>query len=352
MSSKLTPQTFRRKSQQPMQAHLVSLSPSIISRLFLLATIGALGCSVQNEASSRDLRSNGEAHALPRKVESALTSACRLQTVGLPCDPDGQGSATECEGLCWVDDSAQVSCVPVAAANLIETDLNGRICGDEQGRDCSRSCENGECVAKNARLGTACRPGPNTTTCDGVCTLLGGEPVCDEVDVCDDVEISDDGCSLTACNFESFEQGCTTTELTNPVCEASKAEPDAASPSPSDASASDAGDAGSVVVTDGGSSSDAGRNTSGSAQTSSVADAAANASSNTSQVMSTGAPDGGTRVDAGTSKREPARVVGGACNFAGHVDSNVAAVGLLALASLVLRRKRELSRSIPQTTQR
>lgn len=303
--------------------------------LVLSANVGSIGCA-SPVSLARSKQDEGPASQLGN-VGEKLTSVCRLETVGLPCDPDGDGSATECEGLCWVDDAAEVSCLALAAVNLVETDLNGRICGDELGRDCSRSCENGECVEKNARLGTACRPGPNSTSCDGVCTLADGEPVCDEVSVCDEVAISEDGCVLTACNFESFEQGCTTVELSNPVCEASQVEPDV------DASAE---------LPDAGTDSDAGSQptersdasvTSADEPTSVVRDAGVTTSTTTG-VGSTSSGDAGSVVDGGTPSRTPVRVVGGACSVVSPTQSELGGVGLLALlGSLVARRRRAVN---------
>ncbi len=136
----------------------------------------------------------------------AITGACSLQTVGLPCDPDGGGGATECEGVCWIGVDRQPACVAVATLGLTNVDLNGRICGDSAGQDCGRSCENGQCVAKNARLGSACRPNGQSTTCDGLCTLIGGQPQCDPVTACADVNA--DGCALHACGFDDNTTGC------------------------------------------------------------------------------------------------------------------------------------------------
>jgi hypothetical protein len=295
-----------------------------VAPLTVTFVVGALGCSQVNDTAA--LRQAAPERALS-VVETKLTTACRLDTVGLPCDPDGAGEATECEGLCWVGDDAEVGCLPLADAGLVQTDLNGRICGDQQGRDCSRSCENGACVEKNARLGTACRPGANTTTCDGVCTLVGGQPVCDEIAVCSEVGIADDGCTLKACNFENFELGCHDIQLTNAVCEASQAELDSgltADAASLDASLSDAAiDSGLSAPT-------------------SVADAAASTTSSgrtTAQVGTSSAVDAAV-PDAGVRPRTPTRVVGGACNVASGRNPGVSSIVLVLLGLLVARRKR------------
>lgn len=305
------------------------------------AVVGALACSTGPRPSqSSAAQAAPETHKpTTSKVESAIASNCRLSTVGLPCDPDGAGDATECQGVCWIDDAAFVSCLPVAQVNLTVTDLNGRICGDVEGRDCGQSCENGACVEKNARLGTACRPNNNSSTCEGVCTLIGGEPACDEITVCSNVGISADGCSLTACNFESYEDGCIEYTLENSVCEASQVPVIEAgvSSEPADAAVSaDAGDAASNF-------SDAATG---------VADAAPNQTSTSSEstpAMSEARPDAAAaRSDAGESSepvgdggavftpyRSPTKVVGGACSTApgragaGGVVLMLAALGLV-----------------------
>ncbi len=302
-----------------------------------LVVASAIGCS--NAASSAESNELQSAARLAT-VESSLTSACRVETIGLPCDPDGAGNATECEGLCWADDDAAVSCVPVAAANLVETDLNGRICGDEQGRDCSRSCENGEVRRKE------CSPWysvPTQAQHDDVrrgVHVGGGEPVCDEVSVCDEVGISDDGCTLTACNFDAFEEGCVTLELTNPVCEASQDESDVGTGASVDAGSAtdiDAGGSTSAVV-------DAGVITTDDNSTSRGTGAAATSSASTP--TTTSAVDAGAIRDGGTPVRTPVRVVGGACNVtpsSGLTDVRGTCLGLLGLALLLARRGRQIN---------
>lgn len=302
----------------------------------VVSAFGAVACSAP--ATSDSLSEQMGDAVEGSQVGSKLTTACRLETIGLPCDPDGSGAATECEGLCWVNDEAEVSCLLVAAANLVVTDLNGRICGDEQGRDCSRSCENGACVQRNARLGTACRPAVNTTSCDGVCTLVGGEAVCDEVSVCDAVAVADDGCTLTACNFETFEQGCTAIELANPVCEASQAQNDAG---PS------AGDGGSSQTTLDAAVVPPGAEA-GQGSTAPDAEVTTTGVSTTSQSAGSSASDAGP-ADAGSPIRTPVRVVGGACGIAAQPGSRLGAwgafaAGVLVVGRLVSRRKRLLTR--------
>lgn len=324
------------------------------------ATASLLGCSTPSGA--RDVGGETQLDVAAQapevaRVESAITTACRLATVGLPCDPDGAGEATECEGLCWADDSAEVSCRPVAELNMAVVDLNGRICGDGPGNNCGRSCENGACVDKNARLGTACRPNNNSNACEGACTLEGGEPKCDAVTVCASVGISDDGCELRACNFDSFEMACIVYELENPVCEASKIPPvvtiDAGEQSTSTDVVVDAG-AGSV--------GDAGQSTSDAAATSTTdtqsrGDSNSDSSNNSDSSSSSGASSDSTAGDAGNGQdtddtgRRPqvanraVKVVGGACAVApAQGSSDDTSRGMLAslvlLGVTLLRRRR------------
>jgi hypothetical protein len=84
-------------------------------------------------------------------------------------------------------------------------DVTGRICGDATGQDCSRSCVNGQCVNENARLATACRPTAMPNTCDGPCTLIGGNPTCDPVTACANAGLN--ACVLRACGFDDNTTG-------------------------------------------------------------------------------------------------------------------------------------------------
>jgi hypothetical protein len=323
------------------------------------ATVSLLGCStpVGVESGSGETQRDVAAQAPDiARVDNAVTTACRLATLGLPCDPDGAGEATECEGLCWADDQAEVSCRPVAELNMAVVDLNGRICGDGPGNNCARSCENGVCVDKNARLGTACRPNTNSNACEGACTLEGGEPKCDTVAVCASVGISDDGCELRACNFDSFELGCITYELENPVCEASKIPPvvvvDAGG---SSTTSDDVRDGGSVTGGDAGQSTgDAAvtstndtQSRSDSNSNSSNSDSTSDSSRSRSDESVGDAGDAGDTDDTGRRPRvanRAVKVVGGACAVSSAPGSNddvsrglLASLALLGLA--VFRRR-------------
>lgn len=320
--------------------HRPPASPAFVFT-FALAVVGATACATATPPSGDSARDREDSVQLSQ-AGSALTTTCRLETVGLPCDPDGAGNATECDGVCWVNAGAEVSCVAVFDIGLQVTDLNGRICGDEQGTDCSRSCENGQCVDKNARLGTACRPAANSTTCDGVCTLRGGEATCDAVDVCEDVGLSPDSCRLTACNFDTFEQGCTTYELRNRVCEASQPDADGGATdgdASADASIEDASTRDASLNNDASTPLDASTSALSSAQTSHQ-EAGASSTTRGSAATSTSSRavlDAG--VDAGPKPRVPARVVGGACTLKPSTNSGLVGYVALILAGVLLRRR-------------
>lgn len=331
----------------------------VVRGLCLVVIAGAAACSTSpdaGETSVANARPVEGAKAPVEVLESAITSGCRLSTVGLPCDPDGNGAASECEGVCWIDDAALVTCLPVADVNMITTDLNGRICGDVEGRNCGRSCENGECVDKNARLGTACRPTNNSSSCDGVCTLVGGAPACDQVTVCGDVAIADDGCSLRACNFDTYDGNmCKMFELDNAVCDASQLPPVIEAGVSSEAhdaavALTDAGDAAAISGDNAPDAAgtdvaapDAGETTAGDG----TRDAATPVDT-TGAPSSLGAVDGGSDagVPIGVYANRPTKVIGGACSSApsGSSTSGFGAV-LAALGLVALRRGRRERRA-------
>ena len=313
-----------------------------------LAVVGTIGCSTgpKLEAGGSLPAEQGPQPATLSKVESAIVSNCRLSTVGLPCDPDGAGDASECEGVCWIDDAALVACLPVSQVNMIVTDLNGRICGDVEGRNCGRSCENGACVDKNARLGTACRPNNNSSTCEGVCTLVAGEPTCDEVTVCSNVGISDDGCVLTACNFDTYEEAtCKDYALENSVCEASQVPVIEAGVSnePADAAVADAGDAAANSADAASSQVDAAADeTTAGLETTAAQAGDAAASSNDAGSASADPGDGGSLPH---YSNPAAKVVGGACTLARPgtnvgLEASSFAVALAAVGLVFARRRR------------
>ncbi|HMJ13948.1 MAG TPA: hypothetical protein VK524_21170, partial [Polyangiaceae bacterium] len=123
-----------------------------------LAVAGATACASADDPNPQ--RETGEQSA-------AITTACAERTFGMPCDPDGAGSATECQGICWLNAAGSPACLGVAAVGMTATNLNGRVCGDATGSDCGQSCENGACVNLNARVGSACIVAGIGNTCGG-----------------------------------------------------------------------------------------------------------------------------------------------------------------------------------------
>ncbi len=127
-----------------------------------------LGCAAKSDSAAVEARS----------LEQAVTAPCSDLLIGMPCDPDGAGAKTECEGLCWLDTNAQVVCRAVTDLGMTADSLNGRICGSPDASDCSRSCDSGSCSDRNASVASACRPAAGEHVCAGACTLIGTEVQC------------------------------------------------------------------------------------------------------------------------------------------------------------------------------
>jgi hypothetical protein len=89
-----------------------------LAGLVALLSVGSL-----SSASSSGATATGDAgDETVAKVSEAITAACSLDTIGLPCDPDGPaGTKLECEGACGIALSGLVACQPVVAGAL-----NGR----------------------------------------------------------------------------------------------------------------------------------------------------------------------------------------------------------------------------------
>src|SRR5690349_19332812 len=72
-------------------------------------------------------------------TSQAITTACNVLTVGLPCDPDGPGKPLlECEGVCAINATGAVACVKAVAGSN-----DGYICGSQAGigdSACTRRC--------------------------------------------------------------------------------------------------------------------------------------------------------------------------------------------------------------------
>jgi hypothetical protein len=66
------------------------------------------------------------------RTRQAIAGGCQTTTYGSPCDPDGVGPLTECQGICRPDPSTpsgQMACFAISAVGI--GNLDGRICGDD-----------------------------------------------------------------------------------------------------------------------------------------------------------------------------------------------------------------------------
>src|SRR5215471_18528024 len=132
---------------------------------FLAGLLATVSCSTNDRVNGTGV-GQGDTVATARE---AISGGCQTGTYDSPCDPDGAGPATECQGLCRPDpagSSGQMECFSVAS--LGQT-ADGRLCGD--GTKCSNVCVAGACVQQTATDGTACRPNGNgnSNACDGQC---------------------------------------------------------------------------------------------------------------------------------------------------------------------------------------
>jgi len=122
---------------------------------------------------------------------SAITTGCMPQTFGLPCDPDGAGALTECQGVCWVYFSQYAPFTPYATclpATQVAQSNEQKLCGNTSGTACSGAgvgkCVGSSCVPltnPSDSDGHACRPSGDAHVCSGVCssgscTYAGGCP--------------------------------------------------------------------------------------------------------------------------------------------------------------------------------
>jgi MYXO-CTERM domain-containing protein len=163
-------------------------------------------CGV-GQPSSREDESLGS-------VAQAITAACNLNTIGLPCDPDGPANPKlECEGVCAVATNGLVACQPVTVGLL-----NGVICGTTSGvgdAACKRYCSGKTCLAANAPSGAACRPTNKGSPCDGACDGAGK---CDALATACDFGRSEQLCTFATCNFANSKQ-CVVANLgRNTIC--------------------------------------------------------------------------------------------------------------------------------------
>lgn len=118
----------------------------------------------------------GESESAPEEqvaeAAQAITGSCTAALFNAPCDPDGAGALTECEGVCRLGSSDMPICVAVASIGGTSSDLNGRLCGAATANNCGGSgqtCNNGVCADPNG----ANQPVPNGVACQA---NAGGNP--------------------------------------------------------------------------------------------------------------------------------------------------------------------------------
>ena len=133
---------------------------------FGLQSVGFLCIAALAACSSSG--SDGPASA---SKSQALVNGCRLPTVGAACDPDGDGPASSCEGICIIDETKDNSpqCVPTST-----TANDGMPCGElvDEHVDCTRSCRAGVCTTTIADDFKPCMPSGSpyySAVCEGEC---------------------------------------------------------------------------------------------------------------------------------------------------------------------------------------
>jgi MYXO-CTERM domain-containing protein len=177
--------------------------------------IGLAGVSLVSACSSGERRPEEEAPEVTGQVSQAITAACNLDTIGLPCDPDGPGGTKlECEGVCGIATSGLVSCQAVATGTL-----DGVVCGTTNGvgdNACKRHCSGKTCLAANAPEGAACRPTNKSNPCEGSCDGAGQ---------CDNLGGSactfgrqEQLCKFDSCNFADVSECLTKNLARNTLC--------------------------------------------------------------------------------------------------------------------------------------
>ena len=123
------------------------------------------------------------------QVDQAVVGPCTMNTVGMPCDPDGPtGPKLECFGVCRISWTGLPFCAP-AAPNT----LDGLACGTATGVGhaiCQNRCQAGACVNIAAAAGAGCRPQDSSSPCDGACNGAGvcvpvAQPCAHKRDVCE-----------------------------------------------------------------------------------------------------------------------------------------------------------------------
>jgi hypothetical protein len=110
-------------------------------------------------------------------ASQSVSLGCSDNTFNAPCDPDGFGPLSECEGVCRLDAKGGMACFAVTSLGGTPADLDGRLCGTPSSNDCGylgRLCQSGKCVDPNGigeRLpdGIPCQPNAWSHLCDGAC---------------------------------------------------------------------------------------------------------------------------------------------------------------------------------------
>ena len=101
-------------------------------------------------------------------VHQRVTDICQTTTFQQPCDPDGPGPLTNCQGVCMPDPShpsGKMACFPIEQYGL--SNMDGRLCGDAT--YCSAICAGTQCANMPAPDGTPCRPSTQHDKCAGAC---------------------------------------------------------------------------------------------------------------------------------------------------------------------------------------
>jgi len=150
----------------------------------------AVACSSEYPGPNESVASTSE----------AITTACDINTIGLPCDPDGPTRpATECQGICAIVQTGSAMCIGIAEASL--ANLDGRVCGNAGGignAACARHCQGVSCLTTPALAGAACRPTSKSAPCDGQCNGAGTcTPIASPCDFGRDGQL----CTFKSCNF-------------------------------------------------------------------------------------------------------------------------------------------------------
>src|SRR5262249_13699389 len=109
-------------------------TPSRYLALVWLASLTGAACS--SEPDREPAEHSGT-------VSQAITGKCQTSTYQLPCDPDGDGPLTECQGMCSPDVTGKMDCFAIGSLGL--SNLDGRLCGDDT--SCSAYCAGTSCVS-------------------------------------------------------------------------------------------------------------------------------------------------------------------------------------------------------------